>query len=41
MVFVSPFIKSDDEDNNTVKPKRRFSDVFNTFVNSVCVKKCI
>ena len=31
--FVNPVVDSDDENDDTFKPERRFPDVFNTCVN--------
>ena len=36
--FVNPVVDSDDEDDYIFEPERRFSGVFNTFVNQWCVK---
>ena len=39
MGFANPVVDSDDKDDDIFKPGRRFSDVFDTFVNKVCTKK--
>ena len=39
MGFINLIVDWDDEDDNIFEPERRFSGVFNTFVNQSCVKK--